>query len=66
MNMNVHDGLACRRSDIDTNVVSRRFQLFIEASPGRMQQIHEAGHFFLRKIEEALDVAIDDNKGMPS
>jgi hypothetical protein len=60
--MNVHDGLPRGWPDIDADVVSRWHKALVEAPPGCVKQIHEAGYLSFGKLEEVLNVTFDDDK----
>jgi hypothetical protein len=62
--VNVFDCLTSHCPDIDADVVACWAQTLVEALPDFLKQVHEAGYFPIGQLEEALDMTVDDGKGM--
>lgn len=65
VDMHMVDALSGRRSDIDADIVSIRFEFLIEEFSFLLGEVHAGSHFFRRQVEKAGDMATRDDQSMP-
>ena len=63
--MDMEDALPGRRSDIDTDVVSIRFEFLVEEFFFLFDETHAGSHFFRRQVEKAGYMPTRDDQSVP-